>query len=77
MLHFGHLIEEHELGVGEDLSITLDLVLADLRYYVRRDRSEYRTEYEVFGSSDMNAMTEVLRDIMKPGAHRQVFRSAL
>lgn len=70
-------MEEHQLGVGSDLSGKVDFVPGDQPCNVQRDRNYDHEEYDAFGSSNMNDMTNVLRAVMKPEAHRNVISSAL
>lgn len=45
---FRNLVEEHENGVGEELSRKANFVMLDPFRSVRRNRKDYLAEYDVF-----------------------------
>lgn len=69
--------QEHEIGVGGDLSKNVDFVLVYALYNVRRDRKDSNSTHDVFGLEGMKDITRVLEDIMKPVALRNVFDFSL
>lgn len=52
-------------------------MLVDQLFNLLIDRKDDHAEYEVFSTSDMKDMAKVVGDVMRPGAHRPVFRSDL
>lgn len=71
------LDEEHEHGPGEDFSGKVDFSLAGTTYDVPNEQNDDHAEVDMLGSNDWNYMTNVLRDVVKPEARRNVFCSAL
>lgn len=47
------LLQEHESGVGKDLTENVDCVLTDPTYNARAVRKNYQAEYDVFRLSDL------------------------
>lgn len=50
------LAEEHELGVIDDVNENINLVMLGTLYNIQGDQKNYRAEYDVFGSNNMNDM---------------------
>lgn len=67
---FINLAEEHKLGIDEVLSGKLDFAQAYSRYDMRRDQKLVHAKYDVYASNGTKNVANVLRYIMKPGAHR-------
>lgn len=59
---FKILIEEHDLGVGKNLTKNVDFVLADRPYNVYWDQTVSYAAYNVFGLKDMKEMGQVSGD---------------
>lgn len=72
-VHFRISMEMHMVNVKENLSGKADLVLAQVPYDVRRDRTDYHTQYDVFGLNDLKVMTKALEDFINYEAHGNVF----
>lgn len=70
-----HLAVQQELFVGGDLSRNVVFVLADAPFNVQRGLEDDHAEYDVCGSSDVKNMTIVLEEVMKSGAHWDIFAS--
>lgn len=58
-MDFRSLAEKQKLGVEEELSRVVDLVLAESPYTLRTAHKYDHAEYDVFGSSDMKGMDKV------------------
>lgn len=54
-----NLAEKHEPAVGWDLSLKIDLVLADPLHKVRRDQNDDYLDYDVYALNDMKAMAKL------------------
>lgn len=74
---FKNFAEEHELGLGENLSAKVNFALADPPYSAQRDLEDNHVEHDVLGSNVMKDMAKVLLYMKKPGAPEHVFCSAL
>lgn len=74
---FRNLLQELELGFGEDLIGKVDFVLHDSLYNSQKDRNDAHAAYYMFGLNDMKDMANVLGDVIKPGAHVHAFCSTL
>lgn len=70
-------MEEVKLGVRENLTGKIDIVLVDLLYNVWRDQNDAHAGFDVFGLNNMKNMFRLLRDVMRPGVFEHVFSSAL
>lgn len=51
----------------------MELHLASPPYDIQSDRTDNHTDYDLYGSKDMNIMIKVLGDVMRPGVHTNVF----
>lgn len=75
-MYFIHLLKDHDLADSEQLAGTVRFVLADPLLNVQRNRSDEHADYDGLDLKVMKNMGKVLGDVMKPGAHGQVFCSA-
>lgn len=71
------LVEEHKCDYGESLRDSVDLVSTDPTYNARCDRTHYNSDHDKFTVDDMKSMAVICRDVMKPGSHGHIFRTAL
>lgn len=74
---FRSWVEQHELGVGEEIGGEVDFILPDSSYNARSDQKHDQVEYDMFRSNDVKDMLRVLEVVMKLGAYRQVLCPAL
>lgn len=76
-MNFETLVQKHGLSVEENLSEKVDFFLAKPPYNLRKDPNDDHPEYGVFISSGMKNIEKVYGNVLKPGAHGYMFRSAL
>lgn len=69
---FRNLVEEHKLGVEENLTEKIDFLLDDSPYNSQKHQSEANEAYDVFGLNGMNFIANFLGDITIPGAYSHV-----
>lgn len=76
-LNVRNLVEEHELGIKENLAIKKKCLLADLPYNVQSSQNDARAAYGVFGQRKMKDICNVLKNVIRPGAYSLAFCFAL
>lgn len=74
---FQSLIAEHDMMTLRILRGTVDFVLTDPPYNVRRKVNTENSEHDKFSFGDMQKISGLLGEVMKPGAHGHVFCSTL
>lgn len=75
-VEFKNLVED-EVDDGKDTERKVDFVWSYLPYNVQTNRSADNSEYSLFISEDMNAMSKILGDVTRLGSHTHKICSPL
>lgn len=70
---FCEVVDEHELTHRESSVASVDLVLSDPPYNVRRGRKDDNSVYDRLSPTDMGDVVDMCKRMMKPGAHGCLF----
>lgn len=68
-----YLVKEHKICLGKDPIGKVDYILADPLYIVRKHQKNDYPEYDVFGASNTMHSANVLKEVVKSGAHGHLF----
>lgn len=71
-----YLVKQHDRSCEKKLREKVESVLSDAPYNIRRVQKIDHAEYDLFRFNSMKNMVNVLRNVMKSGAHGHVRCSA-
>lgn len=59
-------MEEHEFECGEGLAWFVDFMLTDASYSITRAWDNYSSNYDIFASADLKAMSKLCSEVYGP-----------
>lgn len=72
---FPELLDAHRLTAFEDLESSVQLILTDPPYNIRRERGDEHANYDSLTLKDMNTFAGIAGSILRPGGHGVIFCS--
>ena len=72
---FTDLAEKHADNMGEELGVSVDFVLTDPPYNIRRTKERPNSDYDSLSEEDMRGVVDVVDAVLVKGGHAVVFCS--